>query len=337
MGTPDKVVSGSIMIFLLSCLTLLCQEMVYARISNAEALRSIKGMTEDANGNLMFNGERVVGITALGGGDSSEESPEAPEPQNLSEPEPDTNVPGQDFGLSRYDSPEDDIYDKVGDIIDNIEEVTPIKSMKEVVSMQEVKSMTPLESVQEVKSIQEIKSIEEIKEHIARDFIKKHGLKNLIDDDDYGRPSTAAGMLQDLEDLKTELKKDSKKCNILRKEIEKKMKEMTIMEELEDEHCTKAEYEIEEYKTLKEQIEEALGRRVDSIDEVTSMEEVKSITPIKKIEEVKSITPIKKIEEVKSIPPLERIQEVKHMYELSDRQAQELKDLVLSQKWKGRK
>merc|ERR1712112_454027 len=325
MGTPDKVVSGSIMIFLLSCLTLLCQEMVYARISNAEALRSIKGMTEDANGNLMFNGERVVGITALGGGDSSEESPEAPEPQNLSEPEPDTNVPGQDFGLSRYDSPEDDIYDKVGDIIDNIEAVTPIKSMKEVVSMQEVKSMTPLESVQGVKSIQEIKSIEEIKEHIARDFIKDHGLKNLIDDDDYGRPSTAAGMLQDLDDLKTELKKDSKKCNILRKEIEKKMKEMTIMEELEDEHCTKAEYEIEEYKTLKEQIEEALGRRVDSIDEVTSMEEVKSITPIKKIEEVKSITPI------------ESIQEVKHMYELSDRQAQELKDLVLSQKWKGRK
>merc|ERR1712112_150785 len=258
-------------------------------------------------------------------GDSSEESPEAPEPQNLSEPEPDTNVPGQDFGLSRYDSPEDDIYDKVGDIINNIEDVTPIKSMKEVVSMQEVKSMTPLESVQEVKSIQEIKSIEEIKEHIARDFIKKHGLKNLIDDDDYGRPSTAAGMLQDLDDLKTELKKDSKKCNILRKEIEKKMKEMTIMEELEDEHCTKAEYEIEEYKTLKEQIEEALGRRVDSIDEVTSMEEVKSITPIKKIEEVKSITPI------------ESIQEVKHMYELSDRQAQELKDLVLSQKWKGRK
>merc|ERR1712098_627365 len=327
MGTPDKVVSGSIMIFLLSCLTLLCQEMVYARISNAEALRSIKGMTEDANGNLMFNGERVVGITALGGGDSSEESPEAPEPQNLSEPEPiDNNVPGQDFGLSsRYDSREDDIYDKVGDIINNIEDVTPIKSMKEVVSMQEVKSMTPLESVQEVKSIQEIKSIEEIKEHIARDFIKEHGLKNLIDDDDYGRPSTAAGMLQDLDDLKTELKKDSKKCNILRKEIEKKMKEMTIMEELEDEHCTKAEYEIEEYKTLKEQIEEALGRRVDSIDEVTSMEEVKSITPIKKIEEVKSITPI------------ESIQEVKHMYELSDRQAQELKDLVLSQKWKGRK
>merc|ERR1712002_1373166 len=305
MGTPDEVVSGSIMIFLLSCLTLFCQEMVYARISNAEALRSIKGMTEDANGNLLFNGERGVGITALGGGDSSEESPEAPEPQNLSEPEPDTNVPGQDFGLSRYDSPEDDIYDKVGDIINNIEEVTPIKSMKEVVSMQEVKSMTPLESVQEVKSIQEIKSIEEIKEHIARDFIRDHGLKNLIDDDDYGRPSTAAGMLEDLDNLKTELKKDSKKCNILRKEIEKKMKEMTIMEELEDEHCTKAQYEIDEYKTLKEQIEEALGGRVNSIEPVTSIEEVKSMTPIKSIEEVKSITPI------------ESIQEVKHMYELT--------------------
>merc|ERR1711955_46738 len=259
MGTPDEVVSGSIMIFLLSCLTLFCQEMVYARISNAEALRSIKGMTEDANGNLMFNGERVVGITALGGGVSSEESPEAPEVSfapNLSEPEPvENNLPGKDFSLSsRYDT--DDIRDQVGDILNSVEEVTPIKSMKEV------KSITPIKSIEEVKSIQEIKSIEEIKEHIARDFIKEHGLRNLIDDsnDEYGRPSTAAGMLQDLDNLKTELKKDSKKCNILRKEIEKKMKEMTIMEELEDEHCTKAQYEIDEYKTLKEQIEEALGK-----------------------------------------------------------------------------
>merc|ERR1712142_1348769 len=293
-GTPDEVVSGSIMIFLLSCLTLFCQEMVYARISNAEALRSIKGMTEDANGNLMFNGERVVGITALGGGDSSEESPEAPEVSfapNLSEPEPiENNLPGKDFSLSsRYDT--DDIRDQVGDILNSVEEVTPIKSMKEAVSMQEVKSMTPLESVQEVKSIQEIKSIEEIKEHIARDFIKEHGLRNLIDDsdDEYGRPSTAAGMLKDLDNLKTELKKDSKKCNILRKEIEK-----------------------------------ALGGRVNSIEPVTSIEEVKSMTPIDTIEEVKSITPIKSIEEVKSITPIESIQEVKHMYELTDRQAQEL-------------
>jgi len=342
MGTPDEVVSGSIMIFLLSCLTLFCQEMVYARISNAEALRSIKGMTEDANGNLMFNGERVVGITALGGGDSSEESPEAPEVSfapNLSEPEPvENNLPGKDFSLSsRYDT--DDIRDQVGDILNSVEEVTPIKSMKEVVSMQEVKSITPIKSIEEVKSIQEIKSIEEIKEHIARDFIKEHGLRNLIDDsdDEYGRPSTAAGMLQDLDELKTELKKDSKKCNILRKEIEKKLKEMTIMEELEDEHCTKAQYEIDEYKTLKEQIEEALGKRVDSIEPVENIEEVKSITPIDTIEEVKSITPIESIEEVKSITPIESIQEVKHMYELTDRQAQELKDLVLSQKWEGRK
>merc|ERR1712240_407862 len=155
---------------------------------------------------------------------------------------------------------------------------------------------------------------------------KEHGLRNLIDDsdDEYGRPSTAAGMLKDLDELKTELKKDSKKCNILRKEIE-------------NEHCTKAQYEIDEYKTLKEQIEEALGGRVNSIETVTSIEEVKSMTPIDTIEEVKSITPIKSIEEVKSITPIESIQEVKHMYELTDRQAQELKDLVLSQKWEGRK
>merc|ERR1712142_1410214 len=227
-------------------------------------------MTEDANGNLMFNGERVVGITALGGGDSSAEAPEVSFAPNLSEPEPvENNLQGKDFSLSsRYNT--DDIRDQVGDILNSVEEVTPIKRMKEVVSMQEVKSITPIKSIEEVKSIQEIKSIEEIKEHIARDFIKEHGLRNLIDDsdDEYGRPSTAAGMLQDLDELKTELKKDSKKCNILRKEIEKKLKEMTIMEELEDEHCTKAQYEIDEYKTLKEQIEEALGKRVDSIEPV---------------------------------------------------------------------
>merc|ERR1711872_833110 len=101
-------------------------------------------------------------------------------------------------------------------------------------------------------------------------------------------------------------------------------KETAIMENMEDEYCSKAQYEIDEYKTLKQHIEEALGRRVDSIEPVDSIEEVKSITPIENIEEVKSITPV------------ESIQEVKHMYELTDDQAQRLKDLVLSQKWKGR-
>merc|ERR1719347_2314690 len=95
-------------------------------------------------------------------------------------------------------------------------------------------------------------------------------------------------------------------------------------------------YEIDEYKTLKQHIEEALGRRVDSMEPVENIEEVKSITPIEKIEEVVSMTPIKSIEEVKSITPVESIQEVKHMYELTDDQAQRLKDLVLSKKWKGR-
>merc|ERR1712042_256227 len=200
---------------------------------------------------------------------------------------------------------------KIDKILDDVVGVTPVEDIKEV------------KSIKEVESIQEIKSIEKIKEHIARDFIKEHGLRNLIDDDD-SYPMTAGGKLKQLEELKYDLKKDAGKCKKLKHKVRKLRKETAIMENMEDEYCSKAQYEIDEYKTLKQHIEEALGRRVDSIEPVDSIEEVKSITPIENIEEVKSMTPV------------ENIQEVKHMYELTDDQAQRLKDLVLSQKWKGR-
>merc|ERR1712042_96212 len=212
---------------------------------------------------------------------------------------------------------------KIDKILDDVVGVTPVEDIKEV------------KSIKEVESIQEIKSIEKIKEHIARDFIKEHGLRNLIDDDD-SYPMTAGGKLKQLEELKYDLKKDAGKCKKLKHKVRRLRKETAIMENMEDEYCSKAQYEIDEYKTLKQHIEEALGRRVDSMEPVDSIEEVKSITPIENIEEVKSMTPIESIEEVKSITPVESIQEVKHMYELTDDQAQRLKDLVLSQKWKGR-
>merc|ERR1712240_838495 len=200
---------------------------------------------------------------------------------------------------------------KINKILDNVVGVTPIEDIKEVTNIEEVKSITPIKSIKEVESIQEIKSIEKIKEHIARDFIKEHGLRNPIDDDD-SYPMTAGGKLKQLEELKYDLKKDAGKCKKLKHKVRRLRKETAIMENMEDEYCSKAQYEIDEYKTLKQHIEEALGRRVDSIEPVDSIEEVKSITPI------------------------ENIQEVKHMYELTDDQAQRLKDLVLSQKWKGR-
>jgi len=224
---------------------------------------------------------------------------------------------------------------KIDKILDDVVGVTPVEDIKEVTNIEEVKSITPIKSIKEVESIQEIKSIEKIKEHIARDFIKEHGLRNLIDDDD-SYPMTAGGKLKQLEELKYDLKKDAGKCKKLKHKVRRLRKETAIMENMEDEYCSKAQYEIDEYKTLKQHIEEALGRRVDSIEPVDSIEEVKSITPIENIEEVKSMTPIENIEEVKSITPVESIQEVKHMYELTDDQAQRLKDLVLSQKWKGR-
>merc|ERR1712142_520229 len=211
---------------------------------------------------------------------------------------------------------------KIDKILDDAVGVTPVEDIKEVTNIEEVKSITPIKSIKEVESIQEIKSIEKIKEHIARDFISEQGLRNLIDDDSY--PMTAGGKLKQLEELKYDLKKDAGKCKKLKHKVRRLRKETAIMENMEDDYCSKAQYEIDEYKTLKQHIEEALGRRVDSIEPVDSIEEVKSITPIESIEEVKSITPV------------ESIQEVKHMYELTDDQAQRLKDLVLSQKWKGR-
>merc|ERR1712002_1023861 len=79
---------------------------------------------------------------------------------------------------------------------------------------------------------------------------------------------------------------------------------------------------------LKEKIEAALDGTVASIEPIKNIEEVKSITPIKNIDEIESMTSVESIQEVKSITPIESIQEVKHMYELTEEQAQMLRDLV---------
>jgi hypothetical protein len=59
----------------------------------------------------------------------------------------------------------------------------PIKSMTKLKSVQEITKMNPVKWIEEIKSMKEVKSIEEIKEKIAREFIRKHGLKNLIGGD----------------------------------------------------------------------------------------------------------------------------------------------------------
>merc|ERR1711970_532487 len=144
-----------------------------------------------------------------------------------------------------------------------------------------------------------------------------HGLKNLINDEGgYYTNDNQPVETDDLYQLRRQIIKDSKQCQLLKEKVAKKQQEIDIMEEIEDQHCEAAQNELEEYRTLKEKIEAALNSKVASIE------------PIKSIEEVKSVTPIKNIEEIESMTSVESIQEVKHMYELTEEQAQQLKDMV---------
>merc|ERR1719309_1471906 len=316
---------GAAMLFLLSCLAFLCQEMVFANVNdliqngqNLDDLLAIDGM-EMRDGVLYYNGEEVNDISEVGGSDESVESGE-PGDYELSPP-------------SRYGYRRD-----TDDILNNVEEVTPIKSIQELKSIQEIKKMLPVKSIQEIKSIKEIESIEEIKDKLARSFIRNHGLKNLINDEGgvsggYYTNDNQPDEPEDLAQLRRQIIKDSKQCQILKEKVAKKQQEIDIMEEIEDQHCQAAQDELEEYRTLKEKIEAALNSKVESIEPIKSIEEVKSITPIKNIEEIESMTSVESIQEVKSITPIESIQEVKHMYELTEEQAQLLKDLVNGNKY----
>merc|ERR1712121_312013 len=76
----------------------------------------------------------------------------------------------------KYDGNDDLPFD-----MDDIKKVTPIKNIEEIKSMEEILKMTPLKDVKQIKSIRAIKSIEEIKEEIARQFIREHGLRNLLE------------------------------------------------------------------------------------------------------------------------------------------------------------
>merc|ERR1711942_101870 len=312
---------GAAMIILLSCLAFLCQEKVLASVNDLlkdgqdlNRILDIEGM-ELKNDMLYFNGEEVQELQEV-----KQNETESEELQVSGEPGDYSLGPSPRFGYTKYKE----------DILNNVEKVTPIKNIQEVKSLQEIKKMLPIKSIQEIKSIKEIESIEEIKDKLARSFIRNHGLKNLINDEggvsgEYEQPSDTT---DDLNDLRDRIVKDTKQCRILKRKVKKKQKEIAIMQEIEDQHCRAAQIEVQEYKTLKEKIEAALDSKVSSIEPIKSIEEVKSITPIKNIDEIESMTSVESIQEVKSITPIESIQEVKHMYELTEAQAQMLRDLV---------
>merc|ERR1711970_698413 len=133
---------------------------------------------------LFFNGEEVQNI---------KEDPDG-EDYGLS-PDLDSGLsPPSRYGYKRYNE----------DILNNVEEVK---------SIQEIKKMLPVKSIQEIKSIKEIESIEEIKDKLARNFIRSHGLKNLINDEGgYYTNDNQPVETDDLYQLRRQIIKDSKQC-----------------------------------------------------------------------------------------------------------------------------
>merc|ERR1712002_1080490 len=158
MGLLAKHSEGAAMIILLSCLAFLCQEKVLASVNdllkNGEDLDSIleiKGM-ELKNDKLYFNGEEVEELQEVKKNET--ESGESAETVQSEEPGDYGLGPSPRFGYKKYKE----------DILDNVEEVTPIKNIQEVKSIQEIKKMLP------------VKSIQEIEDKLASNFIKHHGL-----------------------------------------------------------------------------------------------------------------------------------------------------------------
>ena len=115
-------------------------------------------MTQAKNGTLLFEKQKVKKVQSVWG--------------------------GQDLPKPYKEEDDDDVMKKETDVgwdpSNEVKKITPIKSMTELKSVQEFTKVTPVKSIEEIISMKEIKSIEEIKEKIAREFIRKHGLKNLI-------------------------------------------------------------------------------------------------------------------------------------------------------------
>jgi len=199
---------------------------------------------------------------------------------------------------------------------EEVDEITPIKSIEEVISMLPVKS------------IQEVKSVQGIDDDVAKAAIKRFGLKNklaarsaggLFDDytSDYSQPIDPIQAIKDQKETIAELAYKLMKCRRNKKPL-----------------IDQAESEEEEVgglpikKLYGESVEEVTPikniEEVKSLDEIKSIDEVKKIQELKSVEEVKSMLPVKSVEEVKSITPVKSVQEVKNLYELTDAQAREL-------------
>jgi len=186
---------------------------------------------------------------------------------------------------------------------EEVDEITPIKSIEEVISMLPVKS------------IQEVKSVQGIDDDVAKAAIKRFGLKNKL------AARSAGGLFDDYtSDYSSSNAKIAELAYKLMKCKRRNKEPLTVQAESEEEEVGGKLYgeSIEEVTPIKN-IEE-----VKSLDEIKNIDEVKKIQELKSVEEVKSMLPVKSVEEVKSITPVKSVQEVKNLYELTDAQAREL-------------
>merc|ERR1719365_216802 len=304
---------------------LLNYQLVKARVQIPDELRNVAGMEEREDG-LYFNGEKVVKVSGLGGeevfnakneGPGDEEQEPEPEPEEEVDQDDQEPPPGEDFAeeMTRYEERESGEDGYING--EKIEKITPIESIEEVKYMQEILKMLPIKTIEEIKSIKEVKSYEEIDEAIAKDFIRKKGLKNILGKD--------GGYDRGMDTGNTGADDDCGVCDGIRNDLASKQRTLAKIESRIRQEC-KAKPMTGGGKIKKYGDDE--DEDVYEGQKLSDLRGSASITPIKSIEEVEKITPIKSIEEVKSITPVESIREVKHVYPLTDRQARELRSLV---------
>jgi len=251
----------------------------------------IPGM-EKKDGTLYFNGEKVKSIQGPSG---------------------QLTVPNLDEA-EKYSEDNEIIEDVLGPA-----KITPVKKLSKIHNIQEILKKLNVKSIKNVKSVKAIKNIEEINDSVAQEFIKKHGLKNIVNGENkgletYGDP--------ELEKIVDEIETEDIIEATIDKGISKEKDKLDTLEKVKELHVEKKKEKIDEYENLKEIIENNLNAEVGKISAV------KSIAPVKSIEEVKSIKPVTTIKGVKKMSPVKSMKEIKNIYDLTEEQADKLRALI---------
>merc|ERR1712215_627299 len=221
-------------------------------VSDEAQIMNIPGM-EKKDGTLYFNGEKVKSIQGPSG---------------------QLTVPNLD---------EAEKYSEDNEIIEDVrgpDKITPIKKLSKIHNIQEILKKLNVKSIKNVKSVKAIKNIEEINDSVAQEFIKKHGLKNIVNGENkgletYGDP--------ELEKIVDEIETEDIIEATIDKGISKEKDKLDTLEKVKELHVEKKKEKIDEYENLKEIIENNLNAEVGKISAV------KKISPVKSMKEIKNI------------------------------------------------